>query len=69
MTSYVASARTPLPRREGGSVMARIAATLSTARDRARARAEARQVLRADARLRRDLGLSRFDVAVLTEAD
>jgi uncharacterized protein YjiS (DUF1127 family) len=69
MTSLVASARHPLPHREGRSVFARIVAALEAARERARVRAEMRRVLRLDARLRRDLGLSRFDVAVLTDQD
>jgi uncharacterized protein YjiS (DUF1127 family) len=69
MTSYVASARMRLPRRGEGSVLTRIVKALEAARERARTRAELRRVLRADARLRRDLGLSRFDVAMLTEAD
>lgn len=51
------------------TILARLLEAVGAARERARARADLRRALRADARLRRDLGLSRFDVAQLADGD
>ncbi len=70
MTARISMTRPAIsPRRPGGSVLARLVETLDKARIEARHRTELRRQLRADARLRRDIGLSRFDLIRLsTEA-
>ncbi len=61
MTRFAREVRLP-----GGSVLSRFVDALETARERARQRAELRHRLRIDARLRRDIGLSRFDMIRLS---
>jgi uncharacterized protein YjiS (DUF1127 family) len=70
MTAQILMTRSaPVARLPGGSVLARFVDALEAAREQARERAELRRRLRMDARLRRDIGLSRFDMIRLsTEA-
>ena len=53
----------------GASVFSRLADVLNAGGGRERVRAELRHRLRTDARLRRDIGLSRFDLIRLSTAD
>jgi hypothetical protein len=48
------------------SVLARLIDRIEAARDRARLRSELHQRLRADAHIRRDMGLTRFEAMRLT---
>jgi hypothetical protein len=67
MTAHTSMTRSARELRLPGiSVLARFVDALDAARDRARTRAELRHRLRMDARLRRDIGLSRFDMIRLS---